>query len=75
MFLDSEKGVEMIQSNGAEAIQLLVGGVLGVALSINMSNHGLSITNPETRWQSLALIGSFLFTFLIMTDLVMHPSP
>lgn len=74
MLLDSEKEIVMIQASGAEAIQLFVGGVLGVALSINMSNHGLSITNPETRWQSLALIGSFLFTFLVMTDLVMNPS-
>lgn len=63
----------MIQITGAEAVQLLVGGMLGLALSINMTNHGFSISNPETRWQSLSLIGCFLFTFIVLTDLLISP--
>jgi len=64
----------MLQVTNVEAMQLFVGGLLGVALSINMSNHGLSITNPETRWQSLTLITSFLFTFISLSDLLMLTS-
>ena len=64
----------MLQITNAEAMQLFVGGLLGVALSINMSNHGLSITNPKTRWQSLTLITSFLFTFISLSDLLMLTS-
>ncbi len=65
----------MLQVTNVEAMQLFVGGLLGVALSINMSNHGLSITNPETRWQSLTLITSFLFTFISLSDLLMLALP
>lgn len=69
----SQVEVVMIQITGAEAGQLVVGAMLGLALSINMTNHGFSISNPETRWQSLSLIGCFLFTFIVLTDLLISP--
>ena len=60
----------MVSVTGSEAIQLTVGALMGTALSINMDNYGLSIIDPETRWQALGLICSFLFTFLSLTDLL-----
>lgn len=58
----------MIVVTGSEAMQLVVGSITGFALSINMSRCGLSVLDPETRWKSLALVGSYLFAFLALTD-------
>jgi hypothetical protein len=62
----------MLNIRGAEVAQLVVGGIVGAALSINMCKHGMSILDPKTRWQSLSLIGSFLFAFLSLTDALIN---
>ncbi len=62
----------MLNISGGEVAQLVVGGIVGAALSINMCKHGMSIFDPETRWQSISLIGSFLFAFLTLTDALIN---
>ena len=57
--------------NLADVGQLTVGTMLGLALSFNMSRHGLSLRNPETRWKSIGIILLFLFSFLILSDLLL----
>lgn len=53
----------------AEVVQLTVGAVVGVAVSINMGRFGLSLMDPKTRWKAAAVLVAFLFTFLVLTDL------
>lgn len=62
----------MIANSTAEIIQLAIGAVLGTAVSINMSRFGLSITDPRTRWKAAGVIGTFLMTFLVLTDLIIN---
>ena len=62
----------MLNISGAEVAQLVVGGIVGAALSINMCKHGMSIFDAQTRWQSISLIGSFLFAFLSLTDALIN---
>lgn len=62
----------VIATNTAEVIQLAVGGIVGSAVSITMSKHGMSLFDPETRWKTAAILGSFLFCFLAVTDLLIN---
>lgn len=56
----------------ADVVQLTVGAIMGTALAINMDKHGLSFTNPATRWKAIGLCASFLFLFVAITDLAMN---
>lgn len=60
----------MIVVSAGDAGQLTVGALVGFALSINMSRHGLSALDPATRWQALVVAGSYLFMFLALVDAI-----
>ena len=62
----------MLASSAAEVVQLSVGAVLGTVASINLSRFGLSLMDPQTRWKALGVIGTFLFTFLVLSDLIIN---
>ena len=61
----------MIASNLGEVVQLMVGAVMGTAVSINLSRFGISLMDPKTRWKAAGIIGAFLFSFLALTDLLL----
>ena len=63
--------------HAADVFQLTVGAVMGVAVSVNMGRHGLSIINPETRWTAISVISLFLLSFLLLSDLLatLFPGP
>lgn len=42
-----------------EAVQLGIGAAVGLGLSITMEKNGLSISDPETRWTTLAYLTIF----------------
>lgn len=58
--------------NTPEVIQLTVGAILGSAVSINLSKFGMSLMDPETRWKAAGIIGTFLFTFVVLSDLLIN---
>ena len=58
--------------SAAEVVQLSIGAVLGTVVSINLGRFGLSLMDPKTRWKALGVIGTFLFTFLVLTDLIIN---
>lgn len=62
----------MLSSNTAEVIQLGIGAMLGTAVSINLSRFGLSLMDPETRWKAAGIIGLFLASFVVLTDLIIY---
>ena len=62
----------MLASSAAEVVQLSVGAVLGTVVSINLRRFGLSLMDPQTRWKALGVIGTFLFTFLVLSDLIIN---
>ena len=62
----------MLASSAAEVVQLSVGAVLGTVVSINLSRFGLSLMDPQTRWKALGVIGTVLFTFLVLSDLIIN---
>ena len=62
----------MLASSAAEVVQLSVGAVLGTVVSINLGRFGLSLMDPKTRWKALGVIGTFLFTFLVLSDLIIN---
>lgn len=62
----------MVVASIGEVVQLTVGSIMGAAVTINMMKHGMSPLDPKTRWQSLALIGSFLFCFLAVSDAILN---
>ncbi len=62
----------MLANSAAEFVQLAVGAVLGTVVSINLNRFGLSLMDPKTRWKALGVIGTFLFTFLVLSDLIIN---
>ena len=62
----------MLANSAAEVVQLSVGAVLGTVVSINLGRLGLSRMDPKTRWKALGVIGTFLFTFLVLSDLILN---
>ena len=62
----------MLANSAAEFVQLAVGAVLGTVVSINLNRFGLSLMDPKTRWKALGVIGTFLFTFLVLSDLILN---
>ena len=62
----------MLANSVAEVVQLSVGAVLGTVVSLNLSRFGLSLMDPKTRWKALGVIGTFLFTFLVLSDLLIN---
>ena len=62
----------MLANSAAEVVQLSVGAVLGTVVSINLGRFGLSLMDPKTRWKALGVIGTFLFTFLVLSDLLIN---
>ena len=62
----------MLANSAVEVVQLSIGAVLGTVVSINLSRFGLSLMDPNTRWKALGVIGTFLFTFLILSDLILN---
>lgn len=60
----------MVAVSAGDAVQLTVGALVGFALFINMSRHGLSVIDPATRWPALAVAGSYLFMFLALADAI-----
>lgn len=62
----------MLAANAAEVVQLTVGAVLGTAVSFNLDRFGLSLMNPKTRWKAAGVTLAFLFTFLVLTDLLIN---
>ena len=62
----------MLANSVAEVVQLSVGAVLGTVVSLNLSRFGLSLMDPKTRWKALGVIGTFLFTFLVLSDLIIN---
>lgn len=62
----------MLANSAAEVVQLSIGAVLGTVVSINLSRFGLSLMDPNTRWKALGVISTFLFTFLILSDLILN---
>ncbi len=63
--------------HAADVVQLTVGAVLGVVVSVNMGQQGLSVMNPKTRWKAIGVISLFLFSFLLLSDLIntLFPGP
>lgn len=59
-------------TNMAEVIQLTVGAIMGTALSINLSRFGISLMDPKTRLKAAAIIGLFIVTFVVLTDLLIN---
>ena len=62
----------MLANSAAEVVQLSIGAVLGTVVSINLGRFGLSLMDPNTRWKALGVIGTFPFTFLILSDLILN---
>ena len=62
----------MLANSAAEFVQLAVGAVLGTVVSINLNRFGLSLMDPKTRWKALGVIGNFLFTFVVLSDLIIN---
>ena len=50
----------------SEAIQLTIGAVLGVAVSFNLDRFRL------TGWKAAGITAAFLFTFLVLSDLLIN---
>ena len=65
----------MIVGGAAEVVQMMIGAVVGTAVSINMSRFGMSIMDPKTRWKAAGVLVIFLFSFLVLTDLILTSSP
>ena len=56
----------MVAANTAEVVQLTIGAVLGVAVSFNLDRFRL------TRWKAAGITAAFLFTFLVLSDLILN---
>lgn len=62
----------MLVTSTAEVVQLTIGAILGVAVSLNLGRFGLSFRNPETRVKAAVITLTFLFTFLVISDLLLN---
>lgn len=64
--------IAITNANMPEVVQLTVGAIMGAALSVNMHRFGLSLRDPATRWNAVAIIVMFVVTFLFLTDLLIN---
>lgn len=62
----------MLANSAGELFQLSIGALLGTVVSINLGRFGMSLMDPKTRWKALAVIGIFLFSFLVISDLIIN---
>ncbi|TXT25388.1 MAG: hypothetical protein FD131_4589 [Rhodocyclaceae bacterium] len=62
----------MIVANAAEVVQLTIGAVIGTAVSVNLRRFNLSLMDPKTRWKASGVIVTFLFSFLVLSDLILN---
>lgn len=62
----------MIVANAAEVVQLTIGAVIGTAVSVNLGRFNISLMDPKTRWKAAGVIVTFLFSFLVLTDLILN---
>lgn len=62
----------MLANSTGELLQLSIGALLGTVVSINLGRFGLSLMDPKTRWKALGVIGLFLFSFLVISDLIIN---
>lgn len=58
----------MIAPTLFDAAQLTIGAVIGLAVSLNLDRYGMSLMDPKTRWTTLGIICTFLFTFLLFSE-------
>lgn len=54
-----------------EAIQLTIGAVIGLGLSIGMDKHGISLTNPDTRGKALGYLFIFCLAWVVGMTTIM----
>lgn len=57
-------------NSGLEIAQLAIGALMGTIVSVNLDRNGVSIRDPKTRWKALAVISTFLYSFLVLSDLI-----
>jgi len=62
----------MLANSTFEVVQLSIGAALGTVVSINLDRFGLSLMDSKTRWKALGVIGAFLLTFLVISDLIVN---
>lgn len=58
-------GEDMMVGTYSEAIQLTIGAVIGLGLSISMEKHGISLTNPATRGRALGYLSIFCMAWVV----------
>lgn len=52
----------------SEIVQLSIGTILGFALSLNLEHHGLTLSDPKTRWTTLGIIILYAATFVLISE-------
>ena len=62
----------MFSASTSEMIQMAIGAVMGTAVAINMDRFGMSFSDPKTRWKAAGIVVTFLFTYLILSDLIIN---
>jgi hypothetical protein len=62
------KGENMSPAAVSEVVQLSIGTMLGVALSQNLGRHGLTLSDPKTRWTTLGIIFLYAATFQLIAE-------
>ena len=56
----------------SEVFQLIVGSILGTAVSCNLNRFGLSLLDPETRYKAIAVVVIFLVSFTVLSGLLLR---